>query len=664
MRGIVGLVLAPHFSRASVGEYQAAAAGRPPPSTAWRRPPSTAGTSSPATWPSWPTPPGSRWPGSPSAPRCSSPRTRSPSGRSSTIPYPDQLRASADAVAQAVGLAPWAGWAIAWQSAGRTADPWRGPDILTVLDDLAASGRADGVLVVPQGFVSDHLEVVYDLDLEARRRAEGLGLAFARTRVLNDDPTVMAALADRVRAAASVTESRRRRRRGGRDHRARRRPASWPSRGHRVVVLDPGTVGGKLRSTEFDGGTLDDAADAFLARVPEGVALCRDLGLEGTLVSPAERRAHVWSQGALRRLPQGQVLGVPTDLDELAESGLLSPAGLAGARRDLDEPLVAPQDDPAIGARSSAPAWATRWPIGSSTRWSAASTPAPPTLLSLAATVPQLDAAVRSGAASLIEACRAQRAAATDPTAPVFFAPRGGMGAITDALVADLRRPRRRAAAPPRPARSNARPRAGRSSTTDGRGGGRRRGRGGGRRRRRRLAPAPARGPSRHPAGRHPLRVGGAGEPGGRARRPSTASSTAAASSSRGSRAAPSPRARGPRPSGPTSTATARCGCGPRWAATATPRRSISTTTRSWPPSWPTWPTPWPCAARSGRRGSPAGRRRSRSTAPVTSPASTPSTPTSPASTPRVVVAGAALRGLGVPACIRQATTAAARLER
>jgi ferrochelatase len=117
-------------------------------------------------------------------------------------PYPDQLQASAQAVADAVGLAPWAGWAVAWQSAGRTADPWRGPDILAVLDDLAASGRADGVLVCPQGFVSDHLEVVYDLDIEARRRAEGLGLAFARTRVLNADPTVLAALAERVRAAA------------------------------------------------------------------------------------------------------------------------------------------------------------------------------------------------------------------------------------------------------------------------------------------------------------------------------------------------------------------------------------------------------------------------------------------------------------------------------
>ena len=58
------------------------------------------------------------------------------------------------------------------------------------------------MLVCPQGFVSDHLEVVYDLDIEARRVATDAGLAFDRTRVLNADPTVLGALADRVLEAA------------------------------------------------------------------------------------------------------------------------------------------------------------------------------------------------------------------------------------------------------------------------------------------------------------------------------------------------------------------------------------------------------------------------------------------------------------------------------
>jgi ferrochelatase len=117
-------------------------------------------------------------------------------------PYPDQLRESAAAVADAVGLDRWAGWSIAWQSAGRTADPWRGPDILDMIRELAATGRADGALVCPQGFVSDHLEVVYDLDIEAAAVAEEVGLAFARTRVLNDDPVVLGELADRILATA------------------------------------------------------------------------------------------------------------------------------------------------------------------------------------------------------------------------------------------------------------------------------------------------------------------------------------------------------------------------------------------------------------------------------------------------------------------------------
>jgi protoporphyrin/coproporphyrin ferrochelatase len=113
-------------------------------------------------------------------------------------PYPDELRASADAVASRVGLRPWPDWALCWQSAGRTPEPWRGPDILDVVRELADTGRADGVVVCPQGFTADHLEVLYDLDIEAAGVATEVGLAFARTRSLNDDPTVMGALAGLV----------------------------------------------------------------------------------------------------------------------------------------------------------------------------------------------------------------------------------------------------------------------------------------------------------------------------------------------------------------------------------------------------------------------------------------------------------------------------------
>lgn len=113
-------------------------------------------------------------------------------------PYPTELRATATAVAEAVGLGEWSNWAIAWQSAGRTPEPWIGPDILEVIGDLAASEAADGVIVSACGFVADHLEVLYDLDIEARQHAESRGLAFDRTACVNDDPAVIDALAARV----------------------------------------------------------------------------------------------------------------------------------------------------------------------------------------------------------------------------------------------------------------------------------------------------------------------------------------------------------------------------------------------------------------------------------------------------------------------------------
>lgn len=117
-------------------------------------------------------------------------------------PYPEQLEASATAIADRVGLDRWAGWGIGWQSAGRTPEPWRGPDILDIIRELAATGAAEGIVVVPQGFTADHLEVLFDLDIEAKGVADEVGLAFARTDVVNADPAVMATLADKVRELA------------------------------------------------------------------------------------------------------------------------------------------------------------------------------------------------------------------------------------------------------------------------------------------------------------------------------------------------------------------------------------------------------------------------------------------------------------------------------
>jgi ferrochelatase len=118
-------------------------------------------------------------------------------------PYPHELRSTAVAVAGALGLREHEQWDIAWQSAGRTPEPWIGPDVLEAIDALAASDAPPaGVLVCACGFVADHLEVLFDLDIEAKKHAESRGLVFDRIACVNDDPKVMAALARRVIEAA------------------------------------------------------------------------------------------------------------------------------------------------------------------------------------------------------------------------------------------------------------------------------------------------------------------------------------------------------------------------------------------------------------------------------------------------------------------------------
>jgi ferrochelatase len=122
-------------------------------------------------------------------------------------PYPGQVEASAVAAAAAAGLeALGASWQVAWQSAGRTPEPWIGPDVLDVIRGLGEQARSAGVrgavVVCPIGFVADHLEVLYDVDVEARGAAESEGLAFARTASFNDDPRFCAVVAGAVRAAA------------------------------------------------------------------------------------------------------------------------------------------------------------------------------------------------------------------------------------------------------------------------------------------------------------------------------------------------------------------------------------------------------------------------------------------------------------------------------
>lgn len=193
---IIGVVLAPHFSRASVGDYHSRALA--------------AAATSGATYVAV-----DRWWDLDEvvdfhAARLTARLAESPAAHIVFTahslplrvldgdPYPSELTAAARAISDRAGLPRWGAWGVAWQSAGATPEPWAGPDLLTVIRDLSATGRSDHLVVVPHGFTSEHLEVLYDIDIEARALADELGLSLTRTDVIGADPTVMAAVARRA----------------------------------------------------------------------------------------------------------------------------------------------------------------------------------------------------------------------------------------------------------------------------------------------------------------------------------------------------------------------------------------------------------------------------------------------------------------------------------
>lgn len=210
-----------------------------------------------------------------------------------------------------------------------------------------------------------------------------------------------------------------------------------------VLLVDPGGLGGKIRTSTFAGRRVDEGADAFLIRVPAARDLAVAVGLGPELVHPVARQAQVWSRGALRPLPP-HLLGVPIDVGAVAASGILSEAGVAELRADVGRTTAPERTDtdaaiaaalvPRLGGETVARLVDPL--VGGINAGSTATQ-------SLAAVAPQLDRAHRDGAhASLVTACGAQveaaRAAGADPAAPIFAAPRGGMARLTDAVAAEL----------------------------------------------------------------------------------------------------------------------------------------------------------------------------------------------------------------------------------
>jgi protoporphyrinogen/coproporphyrinogen III oxidase len=118
-----------------------------------------------------------------------------------------------------------------------------------------------------------------------------------------------------------------------------------------VTVLEGSPrLGGKLTASEVAGVSVDAGAEALLRRRPEGTDLISAVGLGERLVLPGTTASAIWSRGALHPLPPRQFMGVPADLDGLAASGVLSAAGLTRARQDLELPATPRDGDVPVAA--------------------------------------------------------------------------------------------------------------------------------------------------------------------------------------------------------------------------------------------------------------------------------------------------------------------------
>jgi oxygen-dependent protoporphyrinogen oxidase len=201
-----------------------------------------------------------------------------------------------------------------------------------------------------------------------------------------------------------------------------------------TLVDGASMLGGKLRTSPIEGVLVDEGAETFLAGVPEAVDLAADLGLGADLVYPATSSASVAVDGALRPLPTGTLLGVPSDLDALAASGILTAGGMARVRAGAGAGGDAVLDDVSVGEL-------VRRRLGAEVLERLVD----PLLggvyagradgLSLRATMPALAAAARTPG-SLVAAARAARRGAA--SGPAFASLRQGVGGLATALAARL----------------------------------------------------------------------------------------------------------------------------------------------------------------------------------------------------------------------------------
>ena len=275
-------------------------------------------------------------------------------------PYEAQTKETAALVAREVGLAP-EDWKFAFQSQGMSGGAWLGPTVENTILELKEKGHR-GVFVQPIGFLCDHVEVLYDIDIGFKQFAEKEGMQLWRAESLNDSPLAdggigrFGAIAHREYAEVCDQAAADERSPGARVE-ADMLDATSKTRMKRIAIVGGGIsglaaafaleerrragesleyvvyesgprFGGVLVTEQVDGCLVEAGPDSFLTEKPWAADLCRRLGLEDQLIgsNDSDRKTYILVKGKLSPMPDGLMFMVPTRLAPALLSPLFSAA--------------------------------------------------------------------------------------------------------------------------------------------------------------------------------------------------------------------------------------------------------------------------------------------------------------------------------------------------